>query len=279
MKNANGVMPPVIIIGMHRSGTNLVTRFLMQLGVFMGWLREGNSEAFFYQRKNEAIFSLPGATWDNPGPLELALRDTPMAHKMVSDLEQYGRSSKAMLYWGPWRWARIKSGLNQQNLPWGWKDPRNTFTLPLWLAVYPEARVINVVRNGVDIAASLKRREQKRLRTHKNLQHFSQRCLELAGGFSLWEEYVQKGLAHERALAGRCLRVKYEDFLAEPITQGERISDFLNLGTKSPRIQKAAEMINSSRGNAYLNDPELTAFYTTVKISPSLRALGYGEEE
>ena len=26
--------------------------------------------------------------------------------------------------------------------PWGWKDPRNSITLPLWLRLYPEAKII-----------------------------------------------------------------------------------------------------------------------------------------
>ncbi len=30
---------------------------------------------------------------------------------------------------------------------WGWKDPRNTFTLPMWLSIFPKARVLHVLRN------------------------------------------------------------------------------------------------------------------------------------
>ena len=51
------------------------------------------------------------------------------------------------------------------DFPWGWKDPRNTFLLPLWRDIFPEAKVIHVIRNGVDVAASLLTREEKRIRS------------------------------------------------------------------------------------------------------------------
>jgi hypothetical protein len=47
--------------------------------------------------------------------------------------------------------------------PWGWKDPRNTLLLRPWLEVFPEAKVVHVVRNGVEVALSLARREAFRL--------------------------------------------------------------------------------------------------------------------
>jgi hypothetical protein len=46
-------------------------------------------------------------------------------------------------------------------MAWGWKDPRNSITLPVWLKLFPDARVIHIVRNGVDVAESLYRRQQR----------------------------------------------------------------------------------------------------------------------
>lgn len=41
-----------------------------------------------------------------------------------------------------------KYGAWPASAPWGWKDPRNSITLPLWLALYPQARVL-VIQKGV----------------------------------------------------------------------------------------------------------------------------------
>jgi len=40
--------PPIVIIGMHRSGTSIVTRMLGQLGLFVGKKKDMNHEALFF---------------------------------------------------------------------------------------------------------------------------------------------------------------------------------------------------------------------------------------
>ena len=43
-----GGRPPIVIIGMHRSGTSIVTRMLEQLGLFVGKKKDMNHEALFF---------------------------------------------------------------------------------------------------------------------------------------------------------------------------------------------------------------------------------------
>ena len=38
---------------------------------------------------------------------------------------------------------------------WGWKDPSNTFTLPIWLSIFNNAKVIYVLRHPLDVSRSL----------------------------------------------------------------------------------------------------------------------------
>ena len=40
---------PVIVIGMHRSGTSLLSENLAELGVFNGWYQGTNNESFFFR--------------------------------------------------------------------------------------------------------------------------------------------------------------------------------------------------------------------------------------
>jgi hypothetical protein len=95
-------------------------------------------------------------------------------------------------------------GIPSLNFPWGWKDPRSTFTLPLWLCLFPNAKIINIKRHGVDVAQSLRVRGWKgflatteKYRKYKWIVPFrpkklgfieSPRCAALEGGLSLWQE-------------------------------------------------------------------------------------------
>lgn len=73
------------------------------------------------------------------------------------------RHSRSFLGWG--RWLRYRSAF-KLDFPWGWKDPVNTFTLPFWLDLFPEARVVHIFRNGVDIAQSLYTRTHADFKRH-----------------------------------------------------------------------------------------------------------------
>jgi hypothetical protein len=44
---------------------------------------------------------------------------------------------------------------------WGWKDPRNSLTLPFWLSLRPRMKVIICVRNPVEVALSERRRWER----------------------------------------------------------------------------------------------------------------------
>src|SRR5262249_54549623 len=125
--------------------------------------------------------------------------------------------------------------LESFNRPWGWKDPRTIFTLPIWLRLFPEAKLIYILRNGVDVASSLMVRERKlqkkgeeRFKSRLSKRSSSRsaleragykgspRCLSLEGSFGLWREYLEEG---ERQLAGlknSIHTVRYEDILAHP---------------------------------------------------------------
>ena len=42
---------PIIITGKHRSGTSLLSKILIDQGIFMGSKLDSNSESIFFQRK------------------------------------------------------------------------------------------------------------------------------------------------------------------------------------------------------------------------------------
>jgi hypothetical protein len=169
MKNALlSVQSPIIVIGMHRSGTSMVTGMLTAMGVFMhpnmrppapGEMlevpdeqrrRDGYGEAELFRLLNETIMERSGATWDDVQPF-LDRRDSAWMTRtsvlMMRNHLQRRIQSDFLDHMPEW-----SSG------HWGWKDPRSSLLLPYWLQVFPQARILHVRRNPEAIACSLIRR-------------------------------------------------------------------------------------------------------------------------
>ena len=58
---------PVVVVGMHRSGTSLVSRILDDCGVMMGKDLQEDHESIFFISLNEWIYGNAGASWERPG--------------------------------------------------------------------------------------------------------------------------------------------------------------------------------------------------------------------
>ncbi len=153
---------PVIIMGMHRSGTSILTTMLRECGLFVGWELDETQEALFFRRRNEKLIGICGGRWDNPLPVGLLLYNSELSGEVTSSLKRDVSSFRVLSFLGLRLYWRFRT-LCAMDSPWGWKDPRNAFLLPLWLDVFPSARVVHIVRNGVDVARSLAVREKRRI--------------------------------------------------------------------------------------------------------------------
>ena len=191
--------PPVIIFGMHRSGTGAVAKCLAHVGLMMGRRLDENHEALLFQKLNREIFSRLGASWDHPLPVRNLTTD-PSAVTDAARQIRLRLKSHAWANYSGWRGYFAAGGPEGMRKPWGWKDPRTVFTLKIWLELFPEATIIHVIRHGVDVARSLQLRETRRAEKAENASlarkaasyrrgkpvPVSHRCLELEGGFALW---------------------------------------------------------------------------------------------
>ena len=277
--------PPVVILGMHRSGTSLVSELLDDLGLFVGHELQDDHESTYFLDLNEQLFSRVGASWDRPLPV-LDFLAVPDAVGMTVDALAADLSSRRIR---PFFGGR--TSLAAYGQPWGWKDPRTLVTLPIWLTLFPAAKVVYLIRNGVDVAKSLMVRERKLLATRRERfdkrmgkasfrSHLdragykgSPRCLTLRGGFDLWAEYVAAGEAH---LAGVPVhRVRYEDLLREPMAHLPPLARFCGLDDGSAAIAAAAEQIDGTRALAFATDPATAAFYRDVRTDPWMVRYGY----
>jgi len=149
-------------MGMHRSGTTMLAKMLKQMGLFTGWDINDEHEAKFFFNRNEKILNSCGGSWDNPLQIDQLLRRSRLQKRVAETLIEDLRSIKAINFLGLKLYLKYRS-IQKLDIAWGFKDPRNTFLLPLWLNVFPQAKVIHIYRNGIDIAQSLAVREEKRI--------------------------------------------------------------------------------------------------------------------
>ena len=259
---------------MHRSGTSLLAGKLHACGVFMGARRNAHEEAYFFLHKNQRIFHLAHAHWDHPEPVQLLLGCPEFRSQVVTSLREAVRSLKVVSYLGMTRYLRF-GGFRRLAHLWGWKDPRNTYTLPLWLDVFPDTKVIHICRNGVDVADSLRKREQQRPQQW-NDPLFSCRCSSLEGAFGLWVEYEHMNMTVTDNLPeNRALHLRYEDFVTTPNDHLQRIAQFLGVSFGLGRIDRAVRDIRPESAYAFLRNAELRAFYEEKRLHPMMSQLAY----
>ena len=263
-------------MGMHRSGTTLVARALSTMGLFAGADCNVHHESAFFHELNKEIFRAGHAEWDYPLALLPVLDDTALCDALEAMLTERCASAATRGYLGWWRWLRARS-LAGSTQPWGWKDPRNTCTLPLWLRIFPEARVVNVYRNGVDVAASLVERERKRRGRIHNAAR-SSRCLDPHRAFELWAEYVEISLRVTEPLPPRRVRdIRYEALVEKPEETLRQLADFAGVAAAPAALKEAAEGVERSRALAFRRDPERLAFYREKAGHPLMQRLEYGD--
>ena len=275
---------PVIILGMHRSGTTMITKMLENLGLFVGAEKEVNNEALFFWKINNWIFDLHTATPEKP--YNLRYKNPACEKVIVESLEDFIQSDKRKEYLGK-HTSSFKS-IKDINFPFGWKDPKNTFTIDFWSTIFPNPKIIHIYRNPIDSVSSyierdLKLKNKFEWNWKKKLKrdflisrnfHQNFRLYNLEEGYNLWEEYVSKALSLKNNFPDY-LEIKYEDFLEEPFENLEKLAVFSGLAATEQQIQKEVSTIKSERAYAFLNNSTYVELYQQLKTKPLMQQLGY----
>ncbi len=277
---------PLIIIGMHRSGTSLIAGLLHKAGIFMGYKQDDNNESIFFQRLNEFLFRQANASWDNPH--NFLFIDRSFKDYARGLIEVHLKGLRRVHYLGPLGFFKYKT-MKNIDFPWGWKDPRNTFTIDIWKEIFPEARIIHVFRNPVDVAESLRKREyrlrmdgrmglkariKELLLKGKVYPCWSVRVQDIFEGINLWCQYTEKALSLDKEFGERMLHVKYETFLETPEESLQRILEFAGLDM-SKEISNVLREVKKDRRYAFLNNRELLSVYEKIKDLEPVKRLGY----
>ena len=215
----------VTVLGMHRSGTSLVTGVLKHLGVDMGesdpphitWDSPlGQTEDLAFVRLDNAILAAAGGSWDKP----------PSHEEIMQQKDKFD--------------GRIKELISSKKSPiWGWKTARNCLTIELYLPYLPEPYFIVCSREMDEICRSLMRRNNI-TRTHA--ERLTDRYVTDTKDF-----YVEHHDLHITHVEYGKVSVRKADFV-------DGLTDFLGLRVTSDMRNRAIESILPHRAIRELSD-------------------------
>ncbi len=231
----------VVVLGMHRSGTSLLTRLVTLLGIelcrqedlLVGGARNprGHWESVSLIRYNDRLLEELGCTWFCPPPME--------ADETAKLLRRH--RSEAL--------AAVQHA--HPNRPWVWKDPRTCALMPFWAPVLGERVVyLLVARHPLEVRDSLSARNG----------------FTPALSMAMWERYTRQAML---GAAGRpAMQCTYDGVLSDPIAWCEQLAGFLaEAGIPTRGVDRTAveafatsELRHSSRSWSELQPgPEISA--------------------
>ena len=208
----------VFIAGMHRSGTSMVARLLNRCGVYLGpehvlsALQPDNLEGYWENEKfvlfNDEVLSALGGGWDCPPNVEAGWEKSdrvsdflPRAFELIEQFSTDGA--------------------------WGWKDPRNSLTFPFWNELIPSMKVVICVRNPLDVAHSLLRRNNS----------------SPALAYHLWMEHNQRIMLSTKP-ENRII-THYDTYFRDPRSELTRILNFLELEVSESNLIEALDTVRA----------------------------------
>jgi len=199
----------------------MVTRLLHRCGLELGPESDlmppqaDNPEGFWehlgFVTLNEELLNELGGAWDLP----------PNADENFTQARLDPLRMKARLLIEGFDSARV----------WGWKDPRNSLTLPFWQDLLQGLKTLIVVRNPLEVAYSMRER---------NGTSFSL-------GLRLWEIYNRRLI--EKANEQQRLVTHYDLFFDDAETELRRIAEFTGLAHAD--AHNAAALVKKRRRHTH----------------------------
>ena len=277
---------PIIVTGIHRSGTSLLTRIMENNSVYFGKNKDINNESIFFQNINKWIMSANSSTWDNPRSFIDTINKESF-DMLLSKIRILLNSRSNYRYFG--NRGIIKKG-NFFNLDcnWGWKDPRNIFTLPFWITLFPASKIVIVKRHPYDVSMSLIKRNIKlKDKDYKNIYKFTPYFLipflnlanfsnlgslniaTIEDAMDLYDVYFNEVVKISNKYKKNVYLVKYEDIILDSKSVLTQIFNFCKLDSNHIKL---LETINKDR--VYNYKSEIINF-DDKKYADKLKEYGY----
>ncbi len=221
----------------------MLTRLLHGCGLYLGPKdalmppQADNPDGFWehlgFVALNDELLDALGGAWDLP----------PSASENLSDERLDTFRMKAGL---------LIEGFHSAHV-WGWKDPRNSLTLPFWEDLLPGLKTVVIVRNPLEVAYSMRKRNGT----------------SYAFGLRLWEIYnrrlIEKASKHERLIT------HYDLFFENAGEELKRIANFI--GLPDQKLRAAAELVATKRRHTHFTVDQLIDAGVSGKVVELYREL------
>lgn len=233
--------PPIILLGAHRSGTTATIRALELCGLQIGQRLDSHHEPKALQLLHENYLKRVGASWHNPKPFLDLIQTRDGKQDCVTYLrESVGRDFARLFGYrknprGMWLLMRLKMGAI-----WGWKEPRTTLFTSVWLQLFPDARIVHVIRHPLAVALSIRRREMK-FRAAGDSPTPQLGNLDYCLGLAL--TYIETAEAIAEQTPYR--RIRFEELQSDRTARLKALADFCGLNPPHRRLTKAAGTIRA----------------------------------
>lgn len=250
---------PICVTGMHRTGTSSVAGLLQRHGLWLGDEADimpadtYNPDGYFENNRlvevNDAILSAFDGSWSSPP-------DFPTGWTHDPRLEE------------PKEKARAMGDRLDAFRPWGFKDPRAALTLPFWRSVWGELTVIVTLRNPLETARSLHRRDG----------------MSLQEGLGLWGAHYRSLL--EQTTPDTRTVIEYEGLCDDPVGSAKALLTRLpGLREVDPDLARASVRPPLRHFHATVADleaqgapPEVVEMYAQLRAEVIHHGRGAGEQ-
>jgi hypothetical protein len=206
----------IIVLGMHRSGTSLISEMVHRWGAFgriaeclpaNQWNARGYWELAPLVDFNNRLLAAVGASWHCP-PNE---RDNLRMAKMAGQ-PKYRDEALGLL----------ASMQPTPGVSWFWKDPRLSLLLPFWQQLWGEVRFVVCLRDPLEICRSLGERDD----------------LSFDVSIVLWQRYMLAIL--EAMRKAPAIFMSYSALLRNPAGECRRLARFLEGSSELASSNSAA---------------------------------------
>lgn len=264
--------PPVLVIGAHRSGTTATARCLELLGLQLGHRLDSHREPKSLQRLHDHYLAEIGAAWHRPEPFLEHVKTAEGKQRCIEYLRAHTQRDFARTFGyrknlkGLWLLARQRFGAH-----WGWKEPRTTLFAECWLEVFPEARIVQVIRHPLAVARSIRRREM-RFRDSGDLP--KDRLDDLDYCLRLAFTYIEAG-QHLSASTSRYYSLRFEDLQSKPRETLRTMAAFCGLTPTEAQLGAAAREIRPPSAPSERSGLSPDSVRTLLENYPGVGRLGY----
>lgn len=250
-------LKPVVIMGRGHSGTRVLAWLCTYLGVQLGTSTDRETadadDLKFTRRIKKIAMPLLGITRED----EVSERDR---KKLIKAVDKY------------------YNGLGQPDGLWGWKFPETYLIAPLVRSVFPEVRMLHLVRDGRDIAFKnhltddpgrpLGKRLLKKINALDD-PHPVQAIKSWAWQVEQFEAYAQT-LPEDQVLT-----VSFEDLCNNPLETGQRVCDFLGTDMNDKARNYLETGINTAKVSQYREHSDADIAEVQAAAEVLLKRLGY----